>query len=535
MNIYGIGVLLSFAIYIIVGNYAGRAVKGMDDYYVSGRNAPTILIVGTLVASYVSTNAMLGETGFSYDGYPIPMLIVIILNGAGYIIGSMFFGRYLRRSEALTVPQYFGKRFNSRKVRQAAGGTAILALLGYLLAATQGSSILLSQVLGIRYEYALVLVWIGYTSFTFYSGSRGVIITDTMMFFVFIVALLASAPLLVREVGGWETLINSLANFDLKSGILSWEGKVGLSDSSWATGGQSLVWALINGLAWGIAVGISPWQSSRYLMAKDEHVVIRSSAWATILIPLLYIPIAIIGTSINLIKPDLVPEQAYIWAALNVLPTFVGILVLCGIIAAGLSSCSTFLSLIGFSVTIDIYDVSKKDEKTQLRISKIVMLLSGMIVLVIAYLQPPAIFWVTYFSGTVVASSWCFVAFGSVWSKKITAPAAFWGMIIGFAGNAVFKVLDIYGFISLPVYFDPIMIGLVMSLITVLLITSKTTVTEEEKLQRDMLFVVPEEIKNKNEIQITNNYPKIMFISGVLMIAFFVLMYAIPYGKAIGF
>ena len=29
--------------------------------------------------------------------------------------------------------------------------------------------------------------------------------------------------------------------------------------------------------AWGIVVAVSPWQASRYLMARDEHTVIRSA------------------------------------------------------------------------------------------------------------------------------------------------------------------------------------------------------------------------------------------------------------------
>ena len=52
--------------YLAVGNYAGRGVRNLDDYYVAGRRAPTLLIVGTLVASFLSTNTFLGDAGFLY-------------------------------------------------------------------------------------------------------------------------------------------------------------------------------------------------------------------------------------------------------------------------------------------------------------------------------------------------------------------------------------------------------------------------------------------------------------------------------------
>ena len=75
MDIYTWAILLSVLVYIAVGNYAGRRVKHLDDYFVAGRRAPTLLIIGTLIASMLSTNAFLGETGFVYDGQAGPYLL----------------------------------------------------------------------------------------------------------------------------------------------------------------------------------------------------------------------------------------------------------------------------------------------------------------------------------------------------------------------------------------------------------------------------------------------------------------------------
>ena len=40
---------------------------------------------------------------------------------------------------------------------------------------------------------------------------------------------------------------------------------------------------------------------------------------------------------------------------MNLLPTVLGAVLICGVLAAGLSSASTFLSLVGFSVSHDIF------------------------------------------------------------------------------------------------------------------------------------------------------------------------------------
>ena len=74
MDIYALGIAISVVIFFAVGIYAGRSVKKLDDYFVAGRRAPTLLIVGTLVASVFSTALFLGEAGFTYDGQLVPYI-----------------------------------------------------------------------------------------------------------------------------------------------------------------------------------------------------------------------------------------------------------------------------------------------------------------------------------------------------------------------------------------------------------------------------------------------------------------------------
>jgi sodium/pantothenate symporter len=65
VDIYTVTIAISILVYIAIGGYAGRGIKQLDDYYVAGRRAPTLIIVGTLVASVMSSTMFLGEAGFS--------------------------------------------------------------------------------------------------------------------------------------------------------------------------------------------------------------------------------------------------------------------------------------------------------------------------------------------------------------------------------------------------------------------------------------------------------------------------------------
>lgn len=534
MSIYFWGLLVSLALYLLVGNYAGRKVKGVDDYYVAGRKAPTLMIVGTLVASFLSTNAFLAETGFAYDGYAVLMLALVAVNTSGYVIGALFFGRFVRRSRSLTIPEFFAKRFDSRAMQVLAGYTTVIGLTAYLLAVTQGGSILIADVVGIPYGVALILVWLGYMTFTLYSGSRGVVLTDTLMFLLFTLVSIAAIPYLLGEGGSWNATLSALATSETKPGIVAWHGLTG-EGASWASGKDALIWALVLGASWSLVLAVSPWQTSRYLMARSEHVVVRSACISGLVLAALYVVLMFGGAAVNLANPTISPsERVMVWAGMNMMPAFVGTLLISGIMAAALSSCSTFLSLIGFSVSNDIIKSRARSEQKSLRMSRYIMFVAAFVSLILAYFQPPAVMWITYFAGTLFASSWGPVAFMSVWSRRISAPAAFVGMLAGFVINIGAKLLDNAGLVSLPVYLDPFILGFVSNVVCIVAISRFTRPTAAALAYFENIRETPEEEFDPIEVKKTLVWPVVVMISGLAIAGLLCVFYAVPYAAALG-
>jgi sodium/pantothenate symporter len=533
MSVYAFGLLISIIVYLAVGNYAGRRVKHLEDYFVAGRNAPTLLIVGTLVASLMSTNAFMGETGLGYSGYPAVIIILTAVNCIGYPAGGLYFGRFLRRSRALTLAEYFGQRFISRRVQMVAGITIVLGCTAYLVMVTQGTATIIHEVTGLPFYGTLFVAWAGYTLFTLYSGSRGVVLTDTMMFLLFAAVAFLGLAFIVEDAGGWFETIKGLAVYDAKPGIISWHGVNG-PGATWKTPGESLTYAIILGIAWGIVVAVSPWQASRYLMARDEHTVIRSATITAGVVMVLYLVLMLSGAAINLINPGIDPAQEnMVWAAMNIMPTLVGVLLMSGILAAGLSSASTFLSLVGFSASNDIAPPKTSDDQARLKTSRRAMFIISLAALTIAYLLPEGkLFWITYFAGTLFASSWGPVAFMSVWSSRITESGAFWGIIAGLLGNVVTNALALLNIVDLPVVFDPILVGVALSYVTVELVSLKTTVSEQEHVLRERLHQVPESEIDPFKLRRTLFWPKIIMVSGIFLSILMVVFYVVPYREA---
>jgi sodium/pantothenate symporter len=157
----------------------------------------------------------------------------------------------------------------------------------------------------------------------------------------------------------------------------------------------------------------------------------------------------------------------------------------------------------------------------------------SVIVLVLAYFNPPQIFWIMYFGGTIIASSWGVVALLSVWSKKMSESGAFYGMLLGFLGGVIPKTVSALGGIKLPIYLDPFFIGIAMSIIGVVVGSMIKKPTAEALQQYATLHVQPESEKDAVAAKKTHSLAYVYIAFGVLLGAVFVFAYALPYLSAV--
>ena len=526
-------VLASMVVYILVGLYAGRKVKDTADYYVSGRNAPTLLIAGTLFASMLSTNGFMGDTAWTYSGALVNAVTLNALCGAGYVIGVLYFGRYLRRAKRLTMPEYFGRRFDSVAVQKAAGVITVLSITSYLLAVTTGTGILLSELIGVPLSAGFIIAWVCFTSFTFSSGSSGVIITDTIMFLLFLGATIIAGPYMFSEAGGLGNLMSTLLNNpETPQGMFAYHGNYAQAGAADGDKFGAVMYGLIYGLIWLVTVGISPWQSGRNMMAKSEHVAMRSSTIACLCTTVFLTYLYLMSIAVITVQPTMEdPNRVIIWAAYNMMPKLLGCLVLAGIMAAGLSSASTFLSVVGFTVTQDIFGIQFKNDKDKLIKTRVIMLVVSVVALALTFGKFGSIRIISWFASTIIASSWCVVAFGSVWSKRLSARGALWAMIAGFFGFIITKCLNGFG-PSLAIWYnfiDPFFIGLYLSAIFAVLgsLSSKPS-AEEVKVLTEM-HVIPEEEKSLADYNKTFNYANALIVVGLAVTIILIAVWAIPY------
>ena len=160
---------------------------------------------------------------------------------------------------------------------------------------------------------------------------------------IFLLASLIGIPYVVHAAGGWDEAITSLAQSTTRPGIIAWTNNL---DYMYPTGGQNLIWAIVYGIVWAMVVMVSPWQTSRYLMAKDEHTVQRSAIWASMGVVTVTTALYFTAAFIYKINPNIESQStAIIWGAMNLMPRVIGVIMLTGILSAGVSSASRCIIL----------------------------------------------------------------------------------------------------------------------------------------------------------------------------------------------
>ena len=107
-------------------------------------------------------------------------------------------------------------------------------------------------------------------------------------------------------------------------------------------------------------------------------------------------------------------------------------------------------------------------------------------------------------------------------------------MVAGFCSAVILKSLAVSGVVSLPAYFDPILVGIVTSFVTILLVSKSGTIKPEELQFRNEIHIAPPELANPTEARKTMLWPRLMMLWGALTTASLIVFYVRPYQLATG-
>jgi SSS family solute:Na+ symporter len=330
-------IIVYFIVMVTVGLWSRRKAREADDFFVAGRKGSVLFITGSLVATIIGGSATVGMAGLGFTR-GLTGAWWLLVGSIGLVFLGIFLAKKVREFGLYTLPELVEKQYD-RRVALATSVLIVIAWLGVIA----GQIIAAGQIMSVLGIGSPILWMSLFTAiFVFYTllgGQYADIQTDLIQAIVIFVGILAGFVLLLIDLGGFSGLKNSLPpeRFEFPTGP--------------NFGGYDII-ALL--LLVGLTYVVGPDMYSRLFSAKDGKVA-RTSVFFTagLIIPITFV-ITVIGMGVSALFPQISPEQAFPTLIKEVLPPFIGGLVLAALLSAVMSSADSCLLSASTILSVDI-------------------------------------------------------------------------------------------------------------------------------------------------------------------------------------
>ena len=375
---------------LIIGFYfSKRALRSVDDYFVSGRVLPWWLAGMSMIASAFAIDTPLGITGLvAQDGIPgVWYAWSFVLGGAG-ALGAFIFASLLRRSEIITTAELIELRYDGPSAAFLRGFKGVYfgifanaVTLGWIIKAVWTISAVVAPTIDRHLLLAVILaITLAYTAA---SGLWGIAATDVIQFLIGSVGSIILAVFAWNYIGGMGNIIEGFVQrYGAGSAAerLSFFPTVGTPFFVTFLVFITLKW-------WG---NPPPAITQRIISAKNEkHASFSTMFFAVVAFGFNYWPMILVAMVSLIVYPDLeIPEAGYAMLILKLLPSGLLGLMLASLMAAFMSTVDTHINFGAAYMVNDLYRrfiMKKASEKHYVRASQISTVLMLLLAVVIAY------------------------------------------------------------------------------------------------------------------------------------------------------
>lgn len=458
-------------VYIIAGIIVTRYVKSKDDFYVMGEKGSTVLIVGTLAATYLSAVTLLGIGGMIYNEGLVPHAAFGSFGAwLGTLIAVIYVGRKMKSLNCQTIPEFFEKRFNNKWVTVIAVCIMIVALLGYGVVQLIGAGVVLAEILDIPFPLLILLFTGALLVFSALGGMFGVVVTDTLMFFTMLAISLIIAPLIIGQAG-----LDQIKN--LGEVIPNYWGVTGAAE-------RPIGWVISQFIMWILFFSCTPALVSRVFPAKNDFVILKTAVIGIFCAPFMQLFIFLAAAAMQVLQPGIDPaDRMFIVGLMDYTPPSLAGVGLAGLMASIMSTASTLFVLTGFALAKDLFENIlhiQMDERKGLILGRVAQVFIAVLVCIVAIMQPSTIFWISIYAGSIFAVSWMPMIIASFEWKRMNSKAAIASMTVGVISFIVLGELNKSGIIYLSPNFDHFYISMILSIIALFVIGFMTKPNEHE-------------------------------------------------------
>lgn len=428
--------VLYLGIMAFIGWYAGRKTNSIGDFFVLSGKAGVLVSGIAYFSTQFSMGTFLGTPGTIYGvGYAG---MAISVPGAVFcmILPALLIGRKLitlgHKYGFLTMADYLTERYHSKNMSGVLGVMMLFFLVPMMGAQIIGAGVIVHVFTGLPEWVGVVGMGIIVILYCMSGGMKGAMMTDVIQGSLMIATAVVTFIVSVVMGGGFSNINHTLQS--MNEAYLTFPG---------ANGYMPWTYYVSNIVLWSFFTMGQPHLFTKFFAMKDHKTMFKA---------------ILLGTAGMFFSATLIE-----WAGVNgiasiqniekadqIIPMilqrgmnpFLASIFIAGIVAAGMSTIDGILVTTTGAVTRDIYQkIINKDatDETVMKLSKVVTVIIGIIVICFGVFQPGSIFEINLFAFSGMAIFVVPILFGIYW-KKATAKGAIASVIVGIISLLLFTL-----------------------------------------------------------------------------------------------
>ncbi|MDD5820354.1 MAG: sodium:solute symporter [Bacteroidales bacterium] len=444
--------LFFLAMIWIVWDVSRKKKETSGDYFLSGRSATWLAIGASIFASNIGSEHLIGlagagaTSGMAQAHWEIQGWMILIL---GWV-----FVPFYERSMVYTMPEFLEKRYN----KQSRSILTYLSLASYVLTkvsvTVMAGGLALQTLLGINFWVAAIALVVITAVYTVIGGMESVLKTSVLQTPILLLGSLVILYLGLKELGGWGVMMDTCSAQSVN--------EYGDTMTTLMRDSHDKAFPWYGALFGSAIIGFWYWCTDQFIVqrvlsGKDQKQARRGTifgAYLKLLPVFLFLipgmiafaltkkPDSVIGQQLSAaLLPDASgalqnPDLAFPMLVNTLLPVGLKGVVICGILAALMSSLASLYNSSAMLYTIDIYkrkhpDVSEQKLVSIGRIATIVVVVLGVLWIFVIQAMGKSLYDYIQSIQSLLAPAIASVFLLGVAWKKTTPKAGMWTLIVG--------------------------------------------------------------------------------------------------------
>lgn len=432
-----VGFLIYFTLTVVVGFVAVRRNRSLDSYLLADRKLGPWVAAFSERASGESAWLLIGLPGLAFvSGFSAFWVTVGCCGGIAF---SWFMvARRLReqteRHQALTLSDYFESRFddNTRSLRLVATAIILFFFTFYVAAQFLAAGKVLNYYLGVTHMQGMLIGAVLVLFYTAAGGLYAVAWTDLVQGVIMLFTLTVLPLAILGETGGLGGLAAGL-------------GREGSRFLDIAPGGTT--WAAISGVLGSLGIGLGymgqPHLVLRFMAVTSPREIAKGRVIAIVWALLAFTGAVLIGLgglahfgsqAMGPGGPIADQEQLMPLAARTFMPEWLAVVMICGAIAAMMSTADSQLLSSASAVSEDIYRRllrPQADQRRLLLIGRLATLLVGVVAFLLAWRADTLVYSLVLYAWAGLGAAFGPPLLLSLWWRGISRAGALAGLVAG--------------------------------------------------------------------------------------------------------